>query len=231
MVNTRFNGVRTVLSSMLQMSNLQREVAVEAGIEEENVDVEDVGQEEEVQAETIDVLPIDPVLAQQIMSFLKGLVGPGVLPSAQAPQAPTNPHVATTVPKVGGTGGNVAFFCLLLGSVMTELRNEPEANPTRFSPFLRLNSKNKRNESEKGRIKFLRVSSLFRDSITNLDWLPRSGITNLDRLPRSGITNLDQLSHSGITMGSIATFRYNYGIRYHVPTSLMRSVIVVRIQG
>uniref|UniRef100_M1DLJ5 'chromo' domain containing protein n=1 Tax=Solanum tuberosum TaxID=4113 RepID=M1DLJ5_SOLTU len=53
---------------------------------EENVDVdiEDLGQEGEVQAETTCVPPLDPVLSQQIISFLKGLVGPGVLPSAQA---------------------------------------------------------------------------------------------------------------------------------------------------
>ncbi|XP_015075547.1 uncharacterized protein LOC107019648 [Solanum pennellii] len=42
--------------------------------------MEEVGQEEEVQAETTGVPPIEPVLAQQIMSFLKGLVGPRVMP-------------------------------------------------------------------------------------------------------------------------------------------------------
>uniref|UniRef100_M1DY59 Uncharacterized protein n=1 Tax=Solanum tuberosum TaxID=4113 RepID=M1DY59_SOLTU len=39
-----------------------------------------------------------------------------------------------------------------------------------------------------------------------MDWFPRFGITNLDRLP-----------HSGINMGSIAAFKHNYGIGYHVP--------------
>uniref|UniRef100_M1DAL0 Uncharacterized protein n=1 Tax=Solanum tuberosum TaxID=4113 RepID=M1DAL0_SOLTU len=70
-----------------------------------------------MQVETTSVM--GPVLAQQIMSFLKGLVGPGVLPSVQATQALTNPHVASTTPKVVGTGGNDAFFRPLLGSVMT----------------------------------------------------------------------------------------------------------------
>ncbi|WMV37197.1 hypothetical protein MTR67_030582 [Solanum verrucosum] len=43
--------------------------------------VEEVGQEKMVQAETTCIPPIDLVLALQIMSFLKGLVGPKVLPS------------------------------------------------------------------------------------------------------------------------------------------------------
>ncbi|WMV29883.1 hypothetical protein MTR67_023268 [Solanum verrucosum] len=34
------------------------------------------------------------------MPFLKGLVGPGVFPSAQATHAPTNPPVTSTVPKL-----------------------------------------------------------------------------------------------------------------------------------
>ncbi|WMV30007.1 hypothetical protein MTR67_023392 [Solanum verrucosum] len=49
----------------------------------------------------------------------KGLAGPGVLPSAQVSQAPANPYVASTAPKTGGMRGNDAFFCPLLGSVMT----------------------------------------------------------------------------------------------------------------
>ena len=41
--------------------------------------MEEVGQEEEVQAKTTSVPPIEPVLAQQIMSFLKRLFGPRVM--------------------------------------------------------------------------------------------------------------------------------------------------------
>uniref|UniRef100_M1DHC6 'chromo' domain containing protein n=1 Tax=Solanum tuberosum TaxID=4113 RepID=M1DHC6_SOLTU len=58
------------------------------------------------------------------MSFLKGLVGPGVLPSVQATQTPVNPPVAITVPKVGGTGGDNVFFRSLLGHVMTGNEHE-----------------------------------------------------------------------------------------------------------
>ncbi|KAH0672776.1 hypothetical protein KY290_026933 [Solanum tuberosum] len=63
--------------------------------EEIEEEVEEVGQEEE------------------------GLAGPGMLPSVQETQAPTNRLVASTMPKMGGTGGNDAFFHPLLGSVMT----------------------------------------------------------------------------------------------------------------
>lgn len=64
------------------------------------------------------------MLAQQIMSFLKGLTGLGVLPSVQATQALTNSHLAITAPKVGGIGGNDVFFRPLLGSVMTGNEHE-----------------------------------------------------------------------------------------------------------
>uniref|UniRef100_M1DDV2 Uncharacterized protein n=1 Tax=Solanum tuberosum TaxID=4113 RepID=M1DDV2_SOLTU len=52
-----------------------------------------------------------------------------------------------------------------------------------------------------------------------------AGSTRL-KLPRFGITNLDRLPRSGITMGSVATFRYNYGIGYHVPVLGVTSAFV-----
>uniref|UniRef100_M1DPB4 'chromo' domain containing protein n=1 Tax=Solanum tuberosum TaxID=4113 RepID=M1DPB4_SOLTU len=128
MVNTGYSGVRRVApvnapteESAVRGHDRDRSRGRARDINE-NVDVEnieDVGQEEEVQAETTDVPSIDPVLARHIMSFLKELVGPALLPSVQATQAPVNPPVASTVPKMGGTGGNDAFFRPLLGSVMT----------------------------------------------------------------------------------------------------------------
>lgn len=58
------------------------------------------------------------MLAQYIMSFLKGLVGLGVFPFVKSTQPPTNPLIGITVPKVGGIVGNVAFVHPLLGPVM-----------------------------------------------------------------------------------------------------------------
>uniref|UniRef100_M1DSX7 'chromo' domain containing protein n=1 Tax=Solanum tuberosum TaxID=4113 RepID=M1DSX7_SOLTU len=54
------------------------------------------------------------------MSFLKGLVGPGVLPSVQAAQASAHPLIANISPKVGGTGGIDAFFHPLLCPIMND---------------------------------------------------------------------------------------------------------------
>ena len=86
---------------------------------QENVEVENVekvGQAKGVQVETTIIPPIDLVLAQKIMSFLKGLVGPRVLPSVQATQAPANTPISITVPKVEENVGNNAFFRPLLDS-------------------------------------------------------------------------------------------------------------------
>lgn len=82
----------------------------------ENVDIEDmqnyevVGQKGKLQTETIGVPPIDPVLAQQITSFFKGLVGPRELPSFQSNQDPANPPIAITTAKANGNVGKDAFF-------------------------------------------------------------------------------------------------------------------------
>ena len=76
---------------------------------EEEVKVEDVGEvreEKVMQDEATGIPPIDTVLAQQIMSFLKGLYGQGMLPSTQVP---TNPPVGRNVPQMVEVGGNDAF--------------------------------------------------------------------------------------------------------------------------
>ena len=57
------------------------------------------------------------MLDQQIVSFLKGLVDPGVLHSVQATQAPTN-RISIIVPQVGENVGNDVFFRPLLSCVM-----------------------------------------------------------------------------------------------------------------
>lgn len=88
------------------------------------VNVEDVGQEGEVHAETTDVATIDPVLAPHIMSFLKGLVGPGVIPSVQETQDPGNPPISSIALKLSGMRSNDAFFRPLLGFVVSGNEHE-----------------------------------------------------------------------------------------------------------
>ena len=63
-----------------------------------------------MKVETTSILPFDPVLDQQIMSFLKGLVGPGVLPPVQATQSPANPFITISTPMVGETVRMDVFF-------------------------------------------------------------------------------------------------------------------------
>lgn len=48
------------------------------------------------------------------MSLLKGLVCPGVLPFIQETQAPANPPIVITIPKVGGNVCYDVFFRPLL---------------------------------------------------------------------------------------------------------------------
>ena len=59
------------------------------------------------------------MLEQKIMSFLKGLVGPLMLPAFQATQASSNPLTDRIDPMVSATGFNDDFFHPLLGSIMT----------------------------------------------------------------------------------------------------------------
>uniref|UniRef100_M1D9H5 'chromo' domain containing protein n=1 Tax=Solanum tuberosum TaxID=4113 RepID=M1D9H5_SOLTU len=97
MVNTRYNGIRPVAPVNAPAPHVHHE-EIEVDVDVENV--EEVGQEEEVQAETTCIPPMNLMLAQQIMSFKKGLTGPGVLPSVQATQAPSNHPIAITTPKL-----------------------------------------------------------------------------------------------------------------------------------
>ena len=84
--------------------------------EVEICDIEKVKEDEEMHDEAMGILPIHSVLAQQIMSFLKGLDGPRMTPSTESP---TNPPIARTTPKTSDVEGNHAFFHPLLYFVMT----------------------------------------------------------------------------------------------------------------
>uniref|UniRef100_M1DLB7 'chromo' domain containing protein n=1 Tax=Solanum tuberosum TaxID=4113 RepID=M1DLB7_SOLTU len=111
MVNTRFNDVRPVApvneptKESIARGRSRGRGRGRARGRVRGTNEEDVGQEEEVKAETTCIPPLDPILAQEIMYFLKELVGPGVLPTVQATQTPSNPAIAISVRKVGGTVG------------------------------------------------------------------------------------------------------------------------------
>lgn len=57
-------------------------------IEYEVEDVEEIERGKGVKDKATGIPLVDPVLAQQIMSFLKGVVSPRFVPSVQATQAP-----------------------------------------------------------------------------------------------------------------------------------------------
>ncbi|TMW87689.1 hypothetical protein EJD97_019612 [Solanum chilense] len=105
MVNTRFNGIRPIA-----LVNAPSEESTARGCSRGR----DRGRGRRRVASTR-----YGCLDQQIFSFMKGLDGPRVLPSAQATQAPTNPFISITTPKVGGNVGTDVFFSTLVGSVMT----------------------------------------------------------------------------------------------------------------
>uniref|UniRef100_M1DK03 Uncharacterized protein n=1 Tax=Solanum tuberosum TaxID=4113 RepID=M1DK03_SOLTU len=64
----------------------------------------------------------------------------------------------TNLDRVPRSGALALEFAALAGTLQRdeELKNEPQATPTHFSPFLRLKTTNKREESGKGRFKWLR---------------------------------------------------------------------------
>ncbi|XP_015162155.1 uncharacterized protein [Solanum tuberosum] len=76
------------------------------------------------------------------MSFLKGLVGPRMLSSVQATQAPANPSVAITTPNMGGNVGTHALFRLLLGSFMTGNEYDMLTKFLKLKPHVFLGSEN-----------------------------------------------------------------------------------------
>ena len=103
---------------LLRMCQLMRTL-LQHELMEENDEFEDVeiGKEGVIPAGNAGVPLLDPVLAQQILSLLKGLAGQGMFPSSQAP---ANSHVAGTAPKSSEIVGNDDFFHPFFGLVMTE---------------------------------------------------------------------------------------------------------------
>ena len=101
-------------------------------------DVEEIEHEEGVQAEATRIPPIDPVLYKQIISFLKGLAGRGMLPSAQIP---TNPLVGSTASKMGEMEIMMVFFHPLLGSMMTGNEHDMLTKFLNLKPLVLFGSK------------------------------------------------------------------------------------------
>uniref|UniRef100_M1DW98 Uncharacterized protein n=1 Tax=Solanum tuberosum TaxID=4113 RepID=M1DW98_SOLTU len=147
MVNTRFNGIRPVapVNAPVKESTARghgqgrgrgrgRVEPAGNGAHVENAPMNEnpPAHNEEIE-ENVDIDVDD--LGQEG----ERLVGPGVFPSAQAL---TNPHITSTAPKVGGTGGNDAFFCLLLGSVMIGNEHEMLTKFLKLKPPVFLGSKN-----------------------------------------------------------------------------------------
>lgn len=95
-----------------------------------------------MQAGTRGVPLLDPVLAQQIMSFLKELTGPGVLSSFKATQAPLDSPIIVTTPKAGGNIDSDAFFHPLLGFVMTGNEHDTLTKFFKLKSHVFLDSKN-----------------------------------------------------------------------------------------
>lgn len=94
-MRSRGRGRVTLTRDLTQVGNARKNQNSPARYEEiEKVkNEEEVGKKEEVHDETIGILPLYLVLAQQIMSFLKGFVG-------QETQDPTNPPISITIPNV-----------------------------------------------------------------------------------------------------------------------------------
>ena len=78
-----------------------------------------VGPDEDAHAENIEIPPLDTLLAQQIMTFLKGLASHEVFPIVQTTQPLDNRLIDVFVTKLVGALGTDAFSCPLIGHVMT----------------------------------------------------------------------------------------------------------------
>ena len=85
-------------------SHLVHHKEVDENIQDENE--KNVGQKKVMQNDATSINPLDLLLAQKIMSFLKGLVGLGIFPTFHENQAFVNPPTACTASKVSKTKDN-----------------------------------------------------------------------------------------------------------------------------